>query len=413
MTLKIDKKNKIKRYLPNFNYIRDLFEQENYIKKDKDQYESDKFGKRYVSFKIYNWKIFGGSTPTVPNSEGDRRSPDELVVRGLHVPCAPLPNSSDGKQSPSELVVGSATEGVTLTTPKAVLMSLIGTEAPCKTHPVAKLPSEFVVLGDQRTLCEGLRPSDQKKEIEDIFSRQRISNNLIHEQRSRSVSSFGQTHPVASKSHSIDDKNINLYTKLFSSSNNGKVVSAPNLSRCKAFGTQLLRRPSKVSIKQPCTAVGSAKHLVPASRVPSCFADPEELDESMFSIYDPTSEFNSQKIKCKNIDIRLAGEVGITNYNTMDEIGEPEKWVPPEKHGLDNSKRIIPAYYIPSNMNKNNVLRVDYHYMILDDIRNLRSLNEHQLNYINNSLSESEKYKIIEEFNNVIKYYGEILLNGT
>jgi hypothetical protein len=88
----------------------------------------------------------------------------------------------------------------------------------------------------------------------------------------------------------------------------------------------------------------------------------------------------------------------------MDEIGEPEKWVPPEKHGLDNSKRIIPAYYMPSNVNKNNVLRVDYHYMILDDIRNLRSLNEHQLNYINNSLSESEKYKIIEEFNNIIKY---------
>jgi hypothetical protein len=270
------------------------------------------------------------------------------------------------------------------------------------------------VIDNQTTTCVGrlleTEAPCQKKEIEAIFSRQRISNNLIHGLRSRSVSSLGhntdciiiQTLPVAKLPEYVDpasnssllfpqsslmkDKNINLYTKLFSSSNNGKVATLPE-----ELGHRILWSGDNRSSMKQINSVAN--------------------DESMNSLYDPISEFNSQKIKCKNIDIRLAREIGITNYNRMSDIGEPEEWVPPEKHGLENSERIIPTYYIPSNMNKSNVLRVDYHYMILDDIRNVRPLNKYQLNYINNSLSESEKYKIIEEFNNVIMSYGEVLLN--
>jgi hypothetical protein len=137
---------------------------------------------------------------------------------------------------------------------------------------------------------------------------------------------------------------------------------------------------------------------------------PSSNNESAVSSYNPKSAFNSQKIKCKNIDTRLAEEVGLRNYN---KIHEHEKWVPPNIHGLGNSERIIPTYYTRSNTNINNVLRIDYHFMVLDDIRNLRPLNIHQLNYINNNLNESEKQQIIEEFNNVIKSYGEILLDKT
>jgi hypothetical protein len=111
------------------------------------------------------------------------------------------------------------------------------------------------------------------------------------------------------------------------------------------------------------------------------------------------------------MDTRLAVEAGITNYNKMEEIEGHDEWIPPSIHGLGNSERIIPNHYIPSNMNRNNVLRIDYHFMILDDIRNMRPLNEHHLNYIKNTLNDSEKHKIIVEFNKVITSYSDIMLH--
>lgn len=82
-----------------------------------------------------------------------------------------------------------------------------------------------------------------------------------------------------------------------------------------------------------------------------------------------------------------------------------KSWKPPHTHGLDNSPRIIPDYYTSTCMNPdNNILRVDYKFMILDDIRNLRKLSYYQLKYVNNMNSE-DKQEIIEEFNRVIESF--------
>ena len=83
-----------------------------------------------------------------------------------------------------------------------------------------------------------------------------------------------------------------------------------------------------------------------------------------------------------------------------------EKWVRPEFHGLENSPRIIPAYYMGTNM-KNNVLSIDYRDMIMDDIRNMRPLNPTQLNYIFEKMDDVEKLSIIKEFNHVMQVYCE------
>jgi hypothetical protein len=100
----------------------------------------------------------------------------------------------------------------------------------------------------------------------------------------------------------------------------------------------------------------------------------------------------------------LAQLVGIRNYHNH---ATTDTWKPPLTHGLDNgSSRIIPEYYLKTNMKPNHILTIDYRYMILDDIRNLRPLNSYQLKYIQEELSEGGKQDIIVEFNQVIQAYS-------
>ena len=49
-----------------------------------------------------------------------------------------------------------------------------------QTHSVAKLPAELVVLGDRRSLCEGLRPSENKPASTSAGDEERpLQNELI------------------------------------------------------------------------------------------------------------------------------------------------------------------------------------------------------------------------------------------
>lgn len=80
-------------------------------------------------------------------------------------------------------------------------------------------------------------------------------------------------------------------------------------------------------------------------------------------------------------------------------------WKPPDKHGLDNSPIIIPRYY---QKKEEKLLTVDYYFMILDDIRNLRKLNKHQLQFIN-ALENDKKQKIILELNKLFDVIQDAL----
>jgi len=91
-------------------------------------------------------------------------------------------------------------------------------------------------------------------------------------------------------------------------------------------------------------------------------------------------------------------------------------WNPPKKHGLQNSQQIIPNYYFHSHHNiqkligenENKLLEIDYLFMIKDDIRNMRKLNQYQIDYIQ-SLDDITKNEIIHEFHEAFNTMIETL----
>jgi len=371
-----DKPLKIKKYLPNFDCI---------PRTTKSGVESDKLGKRYISLKIYNWLV--GRIPTTTNSEDGKANRRVWNIFGSSKPTTN--NTIINGKGHAERVASS------------LLTS--------KTIELENKPDELY----------------QKKEIEVIFSRQRISNNLIHGQRSGSVRSLvhdaSTTFPASSpntdrasnsfllfsQSHPMEDKNINLYTKLFNSSNNGKVATLPE--ELVVAGILPTDHRPLLSMDNSSKSFGLCSNKDASLRAPNVLkgCDPKRGSLTPRGVTDRVSSEGGYNVRKPSLSNFSSGEA------SSEVSSEPEKWVPPDKHGLENSDRIIPIFYIPSNMTKNNILRVDYHYMILDDIRNVRPLNEYQLNYIKNYLQESEKHSIIEEFNNVILSYGEILSNDT
>ena len=80
-------------------------------------------------------------------------------------------------------------------------------------------------------------------------------------------------------------------------------------------------------------------------------------------------------------------------------------WIPPKRHGLNNSFIIIPKYYFKPG---EKVLKIKYFDMIIDDIRNCRKLNEHQLNFIKN-LDDDSKQKLFIEFNKLFDVIENLL----
>jgi hypothetical protein len=311
------------------------------------------------------------------------------------------------------------------------------------------LPSELVVLGGLPPTCVGIQPTDQVAES--------TNDGALHSRAISKKFSFCNWHPFGSRTtiantstrDSIDvigkrlpasslltsevaklpDKLNNRKKEndvIFSRNHTNRFIPAhkslsftslvPNTDVCSIDKENSIYN----NIHQQIQKISDTNTYRNASVSPKNELDPNSYDlripemvdeEVVVSIYNPNSEFNSSKIKCKNMDTRLAVEAGITNYNKMEEIEGHDEWIPPSIHGLGNSERIIPNHYIPSNMNRNNVLRIDYHFMILDDIRNMRPLNEHHLNYIKNTLNDSEKHKIIVEFNKVITSYSDIMLH--
>jgi len=70
-------------------------------------------------------------------------------------------------------------------------------------------------------------------------------------------------------------------------------------------------------------------------------------------------------------------------------------WKPPETYGLQNSSQIIPQYYLNNNKN---MIDIDYYKIIIDYIRNIRKLNEYQINFIKD-LDNEHKMELFIEFN--------------
>jgi len=110
-----------------------------------------------------------------------------------------------------------------------------------------------------------------------------------------------------------------------------------------------------------------------------CKCDDSKCDEK-------SDEYN---IQADNLSPNL-----INYFHPKLKIQVDTDWKPPNKYGLDNSPIIIPRYYQKGEK----ILTVDYYFMILDDIRNLRKLNQTQLHFIK-TLEDDKKQEIILEFN--------------
>ena len=135
----------------------------------------------------------------------------------------------------------------------------------------------------------------------------------------------------------------------------------------------------------------------------------ERSNESTPSVHSGHFSHDSNyKIICKHMNPQLANEIGVScRHSFVESTGHP-LYVAPLTHGLENSPRIIPNYYLTTNM-KNGLLTIDYHFTIMDDIRNIRPLNPAQLKYIEEKLSDEKKQKIIVEFNRVMGSFCVLL----
>ena len=101
----------------------------------------------------------------------------------------------------------------------------------------------------------------------------------------------------------------------------------------------------------------------------------------------------------------LSKVLGIDDIKEF-QIGDYEPYDVPKEHGLSNCNIIIPSYY---NLYKHpsKIFDIDYYEIIKDDIRNCRTLNEYQLQYIK-GLSHEQKNEIFDIFNCCTKLYNEV-----
>jgi len=113
-------------------------------------------------------------------------------------------------------------------------------------------------------------------------------------------------------------------------------------------------------------------------------------------------EDNNYDIKLENLSPSL-----IKYFKPDSNINKfvQNEWEPPKRHGLNNSFIIIPQYYRKAG---DKILKIDYYEMIIDDIRNCRKLNEHQLNFIKN-LDDESKQKLFVEFNKLFDVIESLL----
>jgi hypothetical protein len=115
-----------------------------------------------------------------------------------------------------------------------------------------------------------------------------------------------------------------------------------------------------------------------------------------------SSSNSSSSNSCDELNT-IYNNICIEHGSIHDEDTMSQRWSPPREHGLSNSIRIIPEYYIKSG---ESFINIDYYDIIVDDIRNMRKLNEYQMKYIKEDLDEERKNHLLDIFNNMLECVG-------
>jgi hypothetical protein len=75
----------------------------------------------------------------------------------------------------------------------------------------------------------------------------------------------------------------------------------------------------------------------------------------------------------------------------------------PNKHGIENSEPIIPSYYLSGQNLDGRLFECDFHYSILDSIRNIRVLSKYQMQFVE-ELNWEDCQEIIREYNKAMVF---------
>lgn len=130
----------------------------------------------------------------------------------------------------------------------------------------------------------------------------------------------------------------------------------------------------------------------------------DEYIDEYINMDDYEDETDDDKYEFKtNVNKPLAKILKIPAFIPDDDT--LSDWKPPEEHGLNNNQYIIPVYYHNSRTNS---ITMDYYEMIKDDIRNMRTLNKHQLEYIK-TLYDDKKNELFDIFNSCIVTINNVL----
>lgn len=126
-------------------------------------------------------------------------------------------------------------------------------------------------------------------------------------------------------------------------------------------------------------------------------------NEYLFSKTDNFCDYFQNNMFCKNLCPYLRNITGIyeddyvstydynmirvSSTNTYNMELDMEKnsnslWIPPEKHGLDNSDPIFNSYYLTGKNLYGKIFYIDFFETIKDDIKNLRNLSIFQKKYL-------------------------------
>jgi len=115
------------------------------------------------------------------------------------------------------------------------------------------------------------------------------------------------------------------------------------------------------------------------------------------------SFFNVEDLYCKNLCTNLKKSLQLP---INDKVNNNIDYIPPYNSGLNNSEPIIKNYYF-TDLKK--IKSFNYLEIIKDDIRNFRKLNDYQIKYIKNDLSDNEKNELFDEFNKLLESIATIL----
>jgi hypothetical protein len=132
-----------------------------------------------------------------------------------------------------------------------------------------------------------------------------------------------------------------------------------------------------------------------------CLQNKETKED--FCRKDSSSSTDENYVITTKVCKRLSREIGLQEIMYDD----TKVCDAPRKHGLSNSELIIPEYY-HIHKHPSKILDIDFYKMIKDDIRNCRTLNKYQLEYIK-ELHDEYKYELILLLNDCIKMCIELL----